>query len=206
MVDGRTREAFPLSRLNFLTAPVCPHSIHFVSKHHSFSSLFAVLTGIAKRLGLDTKLHEFQLRRDWPSIVGEPIASHTRPDQIRFKKLYLIVGNSVWLQQLMFLRPGLIKKINAAAGTELVTELVMRVGDCGQAAKASPVDHEQMEVRPSAEALAQAAAHAEAIQDPDLRASLTAAMATALTAQAGETAKAGASGHSPREASLPASP
>lgn len=176
-----------------------------MSKPHAFSSISAVLTGLAKRLGLETKLLEFQLRRDWPAIVGEPIASHTRPDQIRFKKLYLIVGNSVWLQQLMFLKPGLIKKVNAAAGTELVTEIVMRVGDCGQAARASTVDHEQMDVLPSAEALAEAAAHAEAVQDPDLRASLTAAMATALSARAAETPQDGANDRS-RSAPLPASP
>lgn len=161
--------------------------------HHSFSSLSAVLTGIAKRLGLESKLLEFQLRRDWAGIVGEPIATHTRPDQIRFKKLYLIVGNSVWLQQLMFLKPSLLQKINAAAGTELVTEIVMRVGDCGKAkgAPSNQADHEPMDAAPTAEALAQAAAHAETIQDPVLRKRLTAVMAAAISTPAGTDEKIG---------------
>ena len=69
------------------------------------------------------------LAPDWVSIVGEPIASNTWPDQIRYKKLYLLVHNSVWLHQLTFLKPTLIHKLNTVAGGELVTDIVLRVGE-----------------------------------------------------------------------------
>ena len=77
---------------------------------HFFFSVSSVLTKLAKRLGLEAKLLEAQLRRHWPEIAGEQIAAHTRPDQIRFKKLHLIVANSVWLQQLTFLKPTLLRR------------------------------------------------------------------------------------------------
>ena len=57
------------------------------------------------------------------------MASNTWPDQIRYKKLYLLVHNSVWLHQLTFLKPTLIQKLNGAAGGELITEIVLRVGE-----------------------------------------------------------------------------
>ncbi len=152
-------------------------------KSSPFSSVSAVLATVAKRLGLETKLLEFQLRRDWPRIVGQPIAAHTRPDQIRFKKLYLLVENSVWMQQLTFLKPALLVKINEAAGTELVTEIVLRIAELGSPTgrqESALNDDEGPPPEPTAEALATAAAHAEAIQDPELRMHLTKVMAVAI--------------------------
>src|SRR5574340_1201213 len=96
------------------------------SRLDSFST---ILAGLAHRLGLESKLFEARLRRHWPDIVGEPIATHTRPDQIRFKKLYVFVRNSVWLQQLTFLKPVLLQKVNGMAGQPLVTEIVLRIGE-----------------------------------------------------------------------------
>ena len=104
----------------------------------SIDSLSSILEGVARRLGLESKLLENRLRRDWVSIVGEPIASNTWPDQIRYKKLYLLVHNSVWLHQLTFLKPTLIQKLNGAAGGELVTEIVLRVGEIPLRTAASP--------------------------------------------------------------------
>ncbi|MBM4134308.1 MAG: DUF721 domain-containing protein [Nitrospira sp.] len=154
-------------------------------KPSPFSSVSTVLATVAKRIGLETKLLEFQLRRDWPNIVGQPIAAHTRPDQIRFKKLYLLVENSVWMQQLTFLKPTLLAKINEAAGTELVTEIVLRIAELGGAAGGGGRenvlnDDEGPPPEPTAEALAAAASHAESIRDPELRTHLTKVMAVAI--------------------------
>lgn len=157
-------------------------------KPSPFSSVSSVLATVAKRLGLETKLLEFQLRRDWPNIVGQPIAAHTRPDQIRFKKLYLLVENSVWMQQLTFLKPTLLEKINEAAGTELVTEIVLRIAELGTATdrqKGVLNDEEGPAPEPTPEALAAAAAHAESIQDPELRTHLTKVMAVAIAREGG---------------------
>lgn len=57
------------------------------------------------------------------------MASHTWPAQIRFKKLYLIVRNSVWLQQLTFLKPVLLAKLQAESGTGSITDIAFRVGE-----------------------------------------------------------------------------
>ncbi|MEK6670213.1 MAG: DUF721 domain-containing protein [Nitrospirota bacterium] len=136
----------------------------------SIDSLSSILEGLARRLGLESKLLENRMRRDWVSIVGEPIASNTWPDQIRYKKLYLLVRNSVWLHQLTFLKPTLIQKLNQVAGGEFVTEIALRVGEIPSRTAASattpPFDDD---VTLSEIELAEVSAHVSAIQDLGLR-------------------------------------
>ena len=126
--------------------------------------------GLARRLGIESNLLDSRLQRDWVSIVGEPIASNTWPDQIRYKKLYLLVHNSVWLHQLTFLKPTLIQKINSVAGGELVTEMVLRVGEIPLRAAASATTPSlDGDVTVSEIALAEVSSHVSVIQDPGLR-------------------------------------
>jgi hypothetical protein len=149
----------------------------------------SALDDIAQRFGLSVKLLEHRLQRQWPVIVGDHVAAHTRPDFIRFKKLYVIADSSVWMQQLAFLKPSLLESINQTAGKPIVTDIVLRVGE------AEP--HEQVDgsessssltkIQPahslSAESLAEVSRHAEAVEDPGIRAHLTDVMVRALENQ-----------------------
>ena len=137
----------------------------------SIDSVSSVLEGLARRLGLESKFLESRLRRDWISIVGEPIASNTWPDQIRYKKLYLLVHNSVWLHQLTFLKPTLLHKLNTVASGELVADIVLRVGEIpSRTAASATTDRIDGNFQTVSEViLAEASSHVSAIQDPDLR-------------------------------------
>ena len=146
-------------------------------------SVSNVLEGLVRRLGLESKLLESRLRRDWVSIVGEPIASNTWPDQIRYTKLYLLVHNSVWLHQLTFLKPTLIQKLNSVAGGELITDIVMRIGQLPDTEHVS-VSPETLRATasPASDALLEEiSAHVTTIQDPLLRDRLVQLMAQVLT-------------------------
>lgn len=150
------------------------------SRLDSFGAILAVL---APRLGLESKLFEARLRRQWPHIVGEPIATHTRPDQIRFKKLTIFVHNSVWLQQLTFLKPVLLQKVNTMAGESLVTEIVLRIGEFASdhVTVAEVTNQEPPPRQASAELLNEATLHTKGIQDQTLRDRLTAVMVQTLS-------------------------
>ena len=133
----------------------------------SFSN---ILSGLAKRLGLESRLLELRLQHHWHDLVGEPTASHTWPAQIRFKKLYLVVRNSVWLQQLTFLKPALLTKLQAEIGAESITDLAFRVGEIPEAAETTPTPFPLgAEPRQPAEPSAEIASHTTVIQDPALR-------------------------------------
>jgi hypothetical protein len=152
----------------------------------NLSPLASILDDIAQRFGLSVRLLEHRLQRQWPAIVGEHVAAHTRPESIRFKKPYVITDSSVWVQQLAFLKPSLLESINTAAGSPIVTDIVLRIGE---------VEHETPEngtespnsfnkIQPahslSPESLAEVSRHAEAVENPGLRAHLMEVMARAL--------------------------
>ncbi|MDF0642659.1 MAG: DUF721 domain-containing protein [Nitrospira sp.] len=139
-----------------------------------------ILSGLAKRLGLESRLLELRLQRDWVRIVGEPMASHTWPDHIRFKKLHLIVRNSVWMQQLTFLKPALLAKLHEANAT-LITDLALRVGELPASRSGTDPALSAALVPTTEAALVEASAHASAIQDEELRRRLTQVMAEALS-------------------------
>lgn len=158
-----------------------------------FASLASILKAVAHRHGIETPLFEHRLRRRWPEIVGDQLAAHTRPDLIRFKKLYLIVENSVWLQQLTFLKPTLIEKINAAADGPVVSDIVLRVGEIrreGKEVRGSKceVEHRTSNLEPSATIREEAETRAAAVTDPELREHLTMVIANALLPRTAEPA------------------
>lgn len=149
----------------------------------SFSPVGSVLGSLARRLGLGTKLVEYKLQHRWEDIAGAAIAAHTRPDAIRFKRLYLLVEDSVWLQQLTFLKPALIERINASAGQTVLADIVLRVGEVQQNPRQKEKGKKEDDILPlgpPAESVAQAATYAEAVTDPDLRSRLARVIARAL--------------------------
>ncbi|MGC4099486.1 MAG: DUF721 domain-containing protein [Nitrospira sp.] len=136
----------------------------------TLDSLGTILSGLSKRLGLESKLLELRLQRRWHDIVGEPMASHTWPVQIRFKKLYLIVRNPVWLQQLVFLKPALLAKLETESAPGFVTDIACRVGEIpGQNDTAPAIDTTALLSGPTTESWAEVVSHTAAIQDPSLR-------------------------------------
>lgn len=146
----------------------------------SLDSFSTILSGLAKRLGLQSHLFEVRLQQQWREIIGEPVGSHTWPVQVRFKKLYLNVRNSVWLQQLMFLKPTLLAKVNEQAGSELITDIAFRVGEIPDARTVVQASSPHQEPVNEA-ALIEANAHAAAVQDPELRNRLASLMADAFS-------------------------
>lgn len=146
----------------------------------------STLDDIAQRFGMSVKLLEHRLQRQWPVIVGEHVAAHTRPESIRFKKLYVIADSSVWVQQLAFLKPSLLESINTAAGSPIVTDIVLRVGEVEHKTLGEDTESSDglTKIQPahllSPESLAQVSHHAEAVIDQGIRAHLRDVMARAL--------------------------
>jgi hypothetical protein len=152
----------------------------------SLTPIASALDDLAQRFGLSVRLLEHRLQRQWPAIVGEHVAAHTRPESIRFKKLYVIADSSVWVQQLAFLKPSLLVSINTAAGNPVVADIVLRVGEVehqmprDDGESSSRLTKRQPAHSLSPESLAEVSRHAEAVEDPDIRAHLTEIMVRAL--------------------------
>lgn len=122
---------------------------------------------------------EYHLIRHWAEIVGRPVAAHTRPDSIKFRKLWVAAENSVWLQQLVFLKPVLFEKIKALPQGSLISDMGFRVGDIPGRSKPASSPPEKKEVPP--EILSFAKDVTTSIQNPALRACLTKTIAKSLS-------------------------
>lgn len=98
----------------------------------SFESIQSLIQDFSKGNPLGLKLSEVQLQQEWEHLVGATMAKHSYPESIRFKKLHLVADNSIWLQQLMFLRPAILEAIHSMMPELGLTEVVLRIGSIPQ--------------------------------------------------------------------------
>jgi hypothetical protein len=77
---------------------------------------------------LEKRLREGKIWQVWDSAVGDQIAAKARPANFRDGVLTVMVSNAPWMQQLNFLKKGIIEKINAALGEEQVREIFLKAG------------------------------------------------------------------------------
>ena len=138
------------------------------------------MKAIAPGYGFEIRLWEYRLRTRWASIVGISTAAHAKPDRIKFRKLYIIVESSVWLQQLMFLKPTLLEKINAAMEQPVINDIAFRIGEWDEEVT-QPMGTEESQIPVSSEALIIATQYTARVKNPDLRGSLSKLFAKSLT-------------------------
>ncbi len=149
----------------------------------AFSSTKSIITYFAKSYGFDIKLLEAHLQNAWPDVVGNSLASHTRPDSIKFRKLFLLAENSAWLQQLVFLKPTILEKVNAYAQETIITDIVLRIGDTRPSLSIPRTGPhaENVNVVPMESAVELAHSWATEIKEPGLRAVLVNVVAKGLS-------------------------
>jgi predicted nucleic acid-binding Zn ribbon protein len=76
-----------------------------------FQGLQSLLRQIERQYQSPTQKHWRSLVEVWPIVVGEKLATQTRPTNIRAQVLQVAVANPVLVQTLMFSRSGLLKKL-----------------------------------------------------------------------------------------------
>ena len=94
----------------------------------TFESIQSVLQDVSKGSALALKLSQARLQQEWEDLVGQTIAKHSYPESIRYKKLYLVADNSIWLQQLVFLKGTILKAIHSIIPELDITDIVLRIG------------------------------------------------------------------------------
>lgn len=77
---------------------------------------------------LEKRLREGKIWQVWDSAVGKQIAVQARPVNFRDGVLTVMVSNAPWMQQLNFMKKGIIEKLNRALGEEMVREIYLRAG------------------------------------------------------------------------------
>jgi len=100
----------------------------------------SVLEGILKSLEIETPLRAYSILGVWKDLMGEPIALQTRPRAIRNRILFVDVSHPTWIQQLQFLKPQLIEKVNAFMGERFIEDIRFKLGKTDQTPPPSKSD------------------------------------------------------------------
>jgi hypothetical protein len=91
-------------------------------------SLRSILEKTLKNLEIDIPLKTYSIFGAWNEIVGESVGVQTQPRSIRNRILFIDVSHSTWMQQLQFLKPTLLEKVNSFLGEPLIQDIRFKLG------------------------------------------------------------------------------
>jgi hypothetical protein len=101
-------------------------------------SLRSILEKTLKNLEIDIPLKTYSILGAWNEIVGESVGVQTQPRSIRNRILFIDVSHSTWMQQLQFLKPTLLEKVNSFLGEPLIQDIRFKLGKISQTIPAPP--------------------------------------------------------------------
>jgi hypothetical protein len=90
--------------------------------------IHSILEKTLKGLEIDLPIRTYSILGAWKEIVGEAVAGQTQPRAVRNRILFIDVSHSTWLQQLQFLKPTLLEKINAFLGEPPIKDIRFKLG------------------------------------------------------------------------------
>lgn len=138
-----------------------------------------LLTEALRGKPAERRLKEGRIWLLWDEAVGERIASLARPVSFRDGTLTVAVANAPWMQQLNFLKGGIIEKLNTLLGGPVVREIYLKAGRAEPSVEATPERRRPLRQLTSAEQEF-VTAETETIEDAELREIISRLMAKHL--------------------------
>jgi hypothetical protein len=135
-----------------------------------------ILGKASRDLRIDENIRRYGLWEKWSNIVGSEIAAHARPHRWQGHVLVVRVEHPAWIQELSYLKPQIMEKIQSAHIQSKLVDMRFEVGTlpkspeqvlAEEAPILRPLDAEEEELvkRVTAE-----------IDDPDIREAAAKAM------------------------------
>ena len=93
-----------------------------------FDHIGDILEKVVKKNKLNLPKLDLRIREAWNASVGPLIISQTCLDQFKYGILYVKVSNSVWMQQLQFMKEEILDKLNRALEKEQVKNISFSIG------------------------------------------------------------------------------
>lgn len=76
-----------------------------------------------KSMGLETRLQERRIVEGWAELVGPDIGRFSQALRVQRGILYLKVESSAWSQELHFLKPMILERVNERFGAGLISDI-----------------------------------------------------------------------------------
>ena len=131
--------------------------------------LRSILDDSLKSLGLHTSMKGYSVWGAWREIVGDAVAANAQPSVIRNRILFIEVSHPTWVQQLQFLKPTLLAKLNGFLGEPLIDDIRFRVGKIASSPSPSAKESAWTEEEPGTETLARIETILQEIEDVETR-------------------------------------
>ena len=97
-------------------------------KKDTMTPLKDILNGLLSGANLPFNPADAEIWDIWEEVVGQTIAEHARPSNIREKKLRVHVSEPIWLQELEFVAETIKEKLNRKLGRNAVEKIIFRLG------------------------------------------------------------------------------
>jgi len=83
-----------------------------MGKRKGPGSIGDIIPTVLRKLGLDDRMDEARLVREWDGVVGGVLAGRSNPVSARDGVLLVEVRDSAWMQEFRFHQNSIIRKIN----------------------------------------------------------------------------------------------
>jgi len=85
-----------------------------------------VILQYLREYGLETPLNEHRLIQAWDKVLGPSVARYTKELRIYNQVLFVTVSSAALRNELMMRRTELVARLNAQAGAQVITQIVLR--------------------------------------------------------------------------------
>jgi len=82
-----------------------------------------LIAGLMQRLGLSARLEKQSAVTMWAELIGPKLAEETKALRIDGDTLIVKVERAAWRQQLTFMKPDLVAKLESALGKGCVKDI-----------------------------------------------------------------------------------
>ena len=134
--------------------------------------LRSILEKTLKTLEIDVPLKTYTILGAWNEIVGESVAVHSQPRSIRNRILFIDISHPTWMQQLQFLKPTLLEKVNTFLGEPLIQDIRFKLGKISPTISTPSKTHSSEDEKLDEATLNRIESIVQKIDDKDLRKSV----------------------------------
>lgn len=143
-----------------------------------------IINKYCNRLGLSRRMNEQRLLDAWEEAVGEGVAKRTEPIRIENRVLFLKVTNSVWMQQLQFMKELILKNLHEKTGINFLQDLRFFIGEVENLDKGEKGQSPKGDLPPLSDSdMQNIAREVSGVQDPEMKKILSGLYSRALAVE-----------------------
>ncbi len=141
-----------------------------------------IMGGFLQHSGLKKRIREKRVLDSWARAVGPAVAEQTQPFRLRNGVLEVKVTNSVWMQQLQFMKGLIIQKLGEQGGGDLA-DIRFSIGEVEP--RSQEAEERERDFHLSEAERSRIREEVGQIRDPEVRELVSRVFAKALAAKKG---------------------